>query len=281
MKSAIHRKTASAFLHFTLIVLMAEMCVLADNSKHATIARATRKISIDGVLDEPDWVKAEPIGEITRRERLDIRPYFAPKWTQDGATGNNTLTGKFGGEIFYNITFHRSEAAGLNLVIRGSAELLKDDRKLIGQSIPIFDGLYELLGRNQEKSKGGEDGRKRTKNRAAKRSRRATVTTYATFLPCFFFIFLGAPYIEVLRGNKDLAGALSGITAAIVGVVLNLALVFGAAVVWPQGLAGGTNWFAVVMSIAAFAALYRFKTDVLWVVLGGGLIGLARALLSG
>src|SRR5262249_5770955 len=69
--------------------------------------------------------------------------------------------------------FNRSEAAGLNLVIRGLAELLKDDRKLVAQSIPIFDGLYELLGRNQEKSKGGENGKKRTKNRAAKRSRRA------------------------------------------------------------------------------------------------------------
>jgi hypothetical protein len=46
-------------------------------------------------------------------------------------------------------------------------------------------------------------------------------------------------------------------------------------------LAGGTNWFAVIISGAAFVALYRFKADVLWVVLGGGLIGLARALLSG
>ncbi|MGH9939172.1 MAG: chromate transporter, partial [Blastocatellia bacterium] len=109
----------------------------------------------------------------------------------------------------------------------------------------------------------------------------ALVTTYATFLPCFFFIFLGAPYIEVLRGNKDLTGALTGITAAVVGVILNLAMVFGAAVIWPHGLAGGTNWFAVIMSAAAFVALYRFKADVLWVVLGGGLIGLARALLSG
>jgi chromate transporter len=109
----------------------------------------------------------------------------------------------------------------------------------------------------------------------------ALVTTYATFLPCFFFIFLGAPYIEVLRGNKDLTGALTGITAAVVGVVLNLALVFGAAVIWPHGLAGGTNWFAVITSAAAFVALYRFKADVLWVVLGGGLIGLTLALLSG
>ena len=69
--------------------------------------------------------------------------------------------------------FHRSEAAGLNLVIRGLADLLKDDRKLVAQSIPIFDGLYELLGRNQEKAKVGENGKKRIKNRAAKRSRRA------------------------------------------------------------------------------------------------------------
>lgn len=109
----------------------------------------------------------------------------------------------------------------------------------------------------------------------------ALVTTYATFLPCFFFIFLGAPYIEVLRGNKDLTGALTGITAAVVGVILNLALVFGAAVIWPHGLSGGTNWFAVIMSGAAVVALYRFKADVLWVVLVGGLIGLARALLTG
>ena len=109
----------------------------------------------------------------------------------------------------------------------------------------------------------------------------ALITTYTTFLPCFFFIFIGAPYIEVLRGNKRLTGALSGITAAVVGVVLNLALVFGAAVIWPHGLSGGTNWFAAILSVAAFIALYRFKADVLWVVIIGGLIGLGRALLFG
>lgn len=106
----------------------------------------------------------------------------------------------------------------------------------------------------------------------------ALVTTYATFLPCFLFIFLGAPYIEVLRGNKSLTGALTGITASVVGVILHLALVFGAAVIWPQGLHGGIDWFAAAMSVAAFVTLYRFKADVLWVVLTGGLIGLTRAL---
>jgi chromate transporter len=109
----------------------------------------------------------------------------------------------------------------------------------------------------------------------------ALVTTWTTFLPSFLFILLGAPYIELLRGNRNLTSALSGITAAVVGVILNLALVFGAAVIWPQGLAGGTNSFAVITSIAALVALYRFKADVLWVVIVGGLVGLARALLSG
>jgi len=108
----------------------------------------------------------------------------------------------------------------------------------------------------------------------------ALLTTYATFLPCFIFIFLGAPYIEVLRGNRSLTSALSGVTAAVVGVILNLALVFGVAVLWPQGLNGEANWFAAVMSLAAFTALYRFKVDVLWVILSGGVIGLVRVFLQ-
>ncbi len=109
----------------------------------------------------------------------------------------------------------------------------------------------------------------------------ALVTTYVTFLPSFIFIFLGAPYIEILRGNKNLTGALSGVTAAVVGVVLNLALVFGAAVIFPNGLTDKVNWFAGIISIAAFVALYRFKADVLLIVLAGGLIGLLRIILFG
>jgi chromate transporter len=107
----------------------------------------------------------------------------------------------------------------------------------------------------------------------------ALVTTYVTFLPCFLFIFIGAPYIEVLRGNKSLNGALSGVTAAIVGVVLNLALVFGAAVIFPHGFSANIDWFSGALTSAAFLALYKFKADVLAVVLIGGAIGLIRALL--
>jgi len=105
----------------------------------------------------------------------------------------------------------------------------------------------------------------------------ALITTWATFLPAFVFIFLGAPWIESLRGNRSLAGALSGVTAAVVGVILNLALVLGAAVIWPRGLSDGPEWLALAITLAAFVALYRFKTGIPWVVLGGALAGLARA----
>jgi chromate transporter len=116
-------------------------------------------------------------------------------------------------------------------------------------------------------------------NQAASGVLGALVTTYTTFLPCFFYIFIGGPYIERLRGNQRLTAALSGVTAAVVGVILNLAVVFGIAVIWPAGWRGGINWFAAASSVVAFVALYRFKVDVLWVVLAGGLIGLAYSLL--
>ncbi len=107
----------------------------------------------------------------------------------------------------------------------------------------------------------------------------ALVATYATFLPSFLFIFLGAPYIEYLRGKKSLTGALSGVTAAVVGVILNLAMVFGAAVIFPDGISGSADWFAVILSSASFIALFKFKIGVFWVILIGGLIGLSRVFL--
>lgn len=103
----------------------------------------------------------------------------------------------------------------------------------------------------------------------------AVVTTYSTFLPCFLFIFLGAPYIAILKGNRDLSGALSTITAAVVGVIMNLAIVLGLSVFWPHGLEGSFNGMALTLSIAAFVALYRLRLNILWVLLIGGLLGLA------
>src|ERR1700693_178618 len=116
-------------------------------------------------------------------------------------------------------------------------------------------------------------------SRLASASVGALVTTYVTFLPCFFYVFLGAPYVETLRRNRNLTSALSGITAAVVGVILNLAVVFGLAVLFPGGWGRPPDWFAVALIAAAFAALYFAKLDAVWVVLAGGAIGWARALL--
>ena len=108
----------------------------------------------------------------------------------------------------------------------------------------------------------------------------AAVTTWVTFLPCFFYIFLGAPYVESLRGNRGLSSALSGITAAVVGVVLNLAVLFGFAVLFPGGLGHAPDLFALAVTTGAFAALRLFELDAVWVVLAGGALGLARTLLT-
>ena len=103
------------------------------------------------------------------------------------------------------------------------------------------------------------------------------LTTYVTFLPSFLFIFVGAPYIEKLRNNQNLTSALSGVMAAVVGVILNLALMFGATVIFPQMQ---TDFFALVLAVAAFAALYFFKADVLLIVIIGGACGLAKYFFS-
>ena len=103
------------------------------------------------------------------------------------------------------------------------------------------------------------------------------LATYATFLPSFLFIFAGAPHIEKLRHNPRLNAALSGVTAAVVGVILNLALTFGAAVILANAK---IDFFALGLAVLSFAALYFYKINVLWVVLAGGLCGLAKYLLS-
>ena len=104
------------------------------------------------------------------------------------------------------------------------------------------------------------------------------MATYFTFLPCFFFIFLGGPYIEKFRGNRRLTSALSTITASVVGVVLNLAVWFGLHVLFPA--AGEFNGFAAAVGLAAFVALQWRKAGVVTVILLAGLVGLGRYFLS-
>ena len=98
------------------------------------------------------------------------------------------------------------------------------------------------------------------------------VATYFTFLPCFMFIFVGAPYIEKLRNNVRLAAVLSSITAAVVGVVLNLAVWFGLQVLFPD--TGPFNGFALALGLAAFAALQWLNLSMLWVIAIAGGAGL-------
>ncbi len=102
----------------------------------------------------------------------------------------------------------------------------------------------------------------------------ALLTSYATFLPSFFFILLGAPYVERLRGVRWLEQGLAAVTAAVVGVILNLGVVFGTAVLWSSA---GLDPFATVLAAAAAFALWK-KIGVPWVVLGGGGVGLVSHL---
>jgi chromate transporter len=107
----------------------------------------------------------------------------------------------------------------------------------------------------------------------------ALVTTWTTFTPCFLWIFLGGPYIEKWRGNEALTTALSAVTAAVVGVVLNLAVWFGLHVIFPGG--GAVDGFALLVSAVAFIGMIRWKWDIVPVVLGAGFAGLIfKTLLS-
>ena len=104
----------------------------------------------------------------------------------------------------------------------------------------------------------------------------ALLATWATFLPCFVFILLGAPHVESLRHSRRWAAALGGITAAVVGVILNLAVVFGTAVFFP---AGGLDPFALTVAVLALLVLVRWRVDVLWVIAAGAALGLLRLFL--
>lgn len=89
----------------------------------------------------------------------------------------------------------------------------------------------------------------------------ALITTWVTFLPCFLFVFLGAPHVEKLRERPALAAALTGITAAVVGVILNLAISFAEHALWPEP--GKFDSFVAVVAVAAWLVMERFKIGVI------------------
>ena len=108
---------------------------------------------------------------------------------------------------------------------------------------------------------------------AAAATTAAALTSWATFLPSFIFILVGAPYVERLSSNRRLAGALAGVTAAVVGVIGSLAVVFGRGVLFPGGLETPA-WRAIAIAVLALIVLERTRVDVLWVIAGGALAGL-------
>ncbi len=120
------------------------------------------------------------------------------------------------------------------------------------------------------------------------------LTTWVTFTPCFLWIFVGAPFAEALRANKALSAALGAITAAVVGVILNLAVWFALHVLFAQSTAtrlagasfdvpvpGSINLAALVLALAAAVAIFRFRLGMLVVLLGSALAGVAYFLAAG
>jgi chromate transporter len=122
----------------------------------------------------------------------------------------------------------------------------------------------------------------------------AVMTTWVTFVPCFLWIFLGAPYVERLRGNTFAAGALAAITASVVGVVLNLAVWFALKIVFrahvPWAFAGmqldlpvlaSVDGAALALAAGAMLAMLRFGVGMTWTLAGSAALGLAWGLVAG
>jgi chromate transporter len=108
----------------------------------------------------------------------------------------------------------------------------------------------------------------------------ATVVTWFTFLPSFLFILAGGPLVESTHQEIRLTAPLTAITAAVVGVIGNLALFFAYHVLWPQGLTGAFDWGSACLAGAAAVALLRYKVGVIPVVLACGAAGLAMVFLA-
>jgi len=107
----------------------------------------------------------------------------------------------------------------------------------------------------------------------------ASVATLFTFLPSFLFILLGGPAVEATRGDVKFTAPLTGITAAVVGVVLNLAVFFAYHVLWPQGFEGRFEWFSAVIGAVAFIALFKYKVGIVQVIGACAVVGLGYSLL--
>ncbi|WP_354332123.1 chromate efflux transporter [Undibacterium sp. GrIS 1.2] len=103
----------------------------------------------------------------------------------------------------------------------------------------------------------------------------ASLVTWFTFLPSFIFILAGGPFIESSHNQLKLTAPLTAITAAVVGVIINLALFFAYHVLWPDGFSGKLDMISALIGLGAAIALLRFKRNVIHVIIGCALLGLA------
>ena len=102
----------------------------------------------------------------------------------------------------------------------------------------------------------------------------ASIVTWFTFLPSFIFILAGGPLVETTHGNLKFTAPLTAITAAVVGVIVNLALFFGYHVLWPKGFDGTFDWISALIALGAAVALFRFKRNVIHVIAACAVLGL-------
>ncbi len=105
----------------------------------------------------------------------------------------------------------------------------------------------------------------------------AALTTWVTFLPCFYFVLVGAPWVERLAANRRAYAALSGVMAAVVGVIATLALVIAKEAFLP---AGKVDAWAIAVALAALVAAMRFKISPVWLVAASAALGIGRSLLG-
>jgi chromate transporter len=102
----------------------------------------------------------------------------------------------------------------------------------------------------------------------------ATLVTWFTFLPSFIFILAGGPLVETTHNDLKFTAPLTAITAAVVGVILNLALFFGYHVLWPNGFSGAFDWGSATITMGATLALFRYKRNVIHVIAACAVFGL-------
>ena len=107
----------------------------------------------------------------------------------------------------------------------------------------------------------------------------ASIATLFTFLPSFLFILIGGPSVEATRGDVKFTAPLTGITAAVVGVVINLAVFFAYHVLWPEGFESTFEWFSAVIGALAFVALFKYNAGIVPVIGACAVLGLGYSLL--